>query len=229
MKQIRTDVNDSQPAVAKLREQYKQLFDMYLTKEDTRYFRDIKKKAWEYAYGSEEDDESISDEEAEDLYYSYMNDYEDLYYDDEEQEIHEIPPQYLTNLVARDRQYMDVLPGKGWVEQTDVAKKFKNDKFDESYGTAEVPKRSYYDNSKAFAKVSKEDTSIKELYDAVLKTMSDSNAMQTNRIYTNNYLLPQKSGGLWRLLNPSFNQLRNIADWIVHPRTKISIILDWIS
>ena len=51
-----------------------------------------------------------------------------------------------------------------------------------------------YDNSKKFAKFeegnSKFDKNMRNLYDAIFNTMKESNAMQTNRTYTDNFLLP---------------------------------------
>ena len=62
-----------------------------------------------------------------------------------------------------------------------------------------IPKKiAKYDNSEAYAKVSKEGTAINELYNLVKQTIAESNAMQTNRQYTDDYLLPQETGSIWK-------------------------------
>lgn len=92
-------------------------------------------------------------------------------------------------------KYMDLEPGEGWIDREQESR-FLNkynpetrEGFDESFGSSMVPKESLYKN-KQWDKIQKSET-LTNMYDLVIKTISDSNALQTNRQYADNYLLPQ--------------------------------------
>lgn len=209
MSVIRKQVIANNPTTAQLASKYKELFDLYLVKEDTRYFRQIKREIERMI------DEKIEEMEAEGIPYdddeiqfdrlAYMSKYEDQYWyeDDDPYAVDEMPYSWLQKLKAVNSDWMEVVPGKGWVETTDISNNMTNAEYDESYHAAEVPKRSLYDNSKAYSKVSKEGTAINKMYNLVVQVMRDANKMQTNRQYTNEYQLPQVKGGLWRMIKAS--------------------------
>lgn len=90
----------------------------------------------------------------------------------------------------KDR-FVDITPGDGWLDKDDS--KFINKDFDESEGMSMVPKKSLYDNSKAYAKVMNSKT-LKALYDAVYQTIDEANQLQTVRNYYDSYMLPQITG-----------------------------------
>jgi lysine/ornithine N-monooxygenase len=71
-------------------------------------------------------------------------------------------------------QFVDITPGDGWLDKDDS--KFINKDFDESEGMSMVPKKSLYDNSKAYAKVMNSKT-LKALYDAVYQTIDEANQL----------------------------------------------------
>jgi hypothetical protein len=100
-------------------------------------------------------------------------------------------------MVAIDTdKYMNYEPGDAWTEKVDD-EDLLNKKFDINEGSSFVPKKSKYDNSKKFAKIEKS-ASLKALYDEVVRTMNESNSMQSNRLYADNFLLPQITGSIWK-------------------------------
>ena len=110
------------------------------------------------------------------------------------------PYRWYTKIVAKPEyadRYMDTVPGDGWMDRDD--NKFINDDFDESQNSAMVPKKSLYDNSKAYNKIMKSST-LKALYDAVYETIDQSNQLQTVRNYYDSYLLPQIQGSFFKTM-----------------------------
>lgn len=110
------------------------------------------------------------------------------------------PYRWYTKIVAKPEyadRYMDIVPGDGWMDRDD--NKFINHNFDESQNSAMVPKKSLYDNSKAYNKIMKSST-LKALYDAVYETIDQSNQLQTVRNYYDSYLLPQIQGSFFKTM-----------------------------
>lgn len=110
------------------------------------------------------------------------------------------PYRWYTKIVAKPEyadRYMDIVPGDGWMDRDDS--KFVNRNFDESQNSAMVPKKSLYDNSKAYNKIMKSST-LKALYDAVYETIDQSNQLQTVRNYYDSYLLPQIQGSFFKTM-----------------------------
>jgi hypothetical protein len=91
---------------------------------------------------------------------------------------------------------MEYKPGDAWTEKVDN-EDLLNKNFDANENSSFVPKKSKYDNSKKFAKIEKSKT-LKRLYDEVVKTMHEANEMQSNRLYADDFLLPQITGSIWK-------------------------------
>lgn len=97
--------------------------------------------------------------------------------------------QWNTHIEAKNfEKYMDLEPGEGWIDREQESK-FINKDFDENFGSTMVPKEELYKN-KQWDKIQKSKT-LQNFYDLTIKTISDSNKLQTNRQYADNYLLPQ--------------------------------------
>lgn len=97
--------------------------------------------------------------------------------------------QWNTHIEAKNfEKYMDLEPGEGWVDREQESK-FINRDFDKTFGSTMVPKEELYKN-KQWDKIQKSKT-LQNLYDLTIKTISDSNKLQTDRQYADNYLLPQ--------------------------------------
>ena len=133
-------------------------------------------------------------------------------------------------LEARNKlKYMEAVPANNWIEKTQN-NKYLNPNFDPNENTAYIPKLKFvdengkintrYDNSKKFAKFeegnSKFDKNMRNLYDAVFNTMKESNAMQTNRTYADNFLLPQIPGTFWKRLKnqPFMRKIKALFQYI---------------
>lgn len=155
----------------------------YIKYVPTYEFEQLKAEARKMAAGDEEKYWSLM------LNYGYMD-------DDSGYEFYR-PYSYFTRAVAIDESLMEYVPNIQWVNRSE--NRFKNPDFIESYGANMIPKKiGKYDNSIAYEKVSKTGTALNDLYTLVQKTIAESNAMQTNRQYTDDYLLPQEAGSIWK-------------------------------
>lgn len=189
--EIRQEVLAGNPALKQLSKKYKDVFDQFIKFEDTEYFKQIER---ELKKASLNEDNTVN----EDIYDALLEQYGTYSVDYESGLISDFRPyRWLQRMEAIDfDKYMDYEPGDAWTEKVDNEDLLNKD-FDESEGTAFVPKKSLYDNSKAFSKIENSPT-LKALYDETVKTMEEANAMQSNRLYTDKYLLPQITGTIWK-------------------------------
>lgn len=188
---IRRQVISNNPALGELAKQYKQVFDQFIKFEDTEYYKQIKK---EIQKASTQEDGTIDY----DLHDSLLESYGHFIVDYETGiEIGFQPYRWLQRMEAIDTDtYMEYKPGDAWTEKVDN-EDLLNKNFDANENSSFVPKKSKYDNSKKFAKIEKSET-LKRLYDEVIKTMHEANEMQSNRLYADDFLLPQITGSIWK-------------------------------
>lgn len=189
--EIRQEVFANNPALSEIAKKYKNIFDQFIKFEDTEYYKQIKKEIRK----ASSDESGIIDQ---DLYDSLLESYGRFIIDTETGiEIGFQPYRWLQRMEAIDlEQYMEYQPGDAWTEKIDN-QDLLNSEFDEKENTSFVPKKSKYDNSKKFSKIEKSST-LKALYDEVINTMSEANEMQSNRLYADNFLLPQITGSVWK-------------------------------
>lgn len=189
--EIRQEVLAKNPALKQLSKKYKDVFDQFIKFEDTEYFKQIKRELRKTSLN----EEGIVNE---DIYDSLLEQYGTYSTDYESGLIGDFRPyRWLQRMEAIDfDKYMDYEPGDAWTEKVDN-EDLLNKNFDENEGTSFVPKKSLYDNSKAFSKIENSPT-LKALYDETVKTMEEANDMQSNRLYTDKYLLPQITGTIWK-------------------------------
>lgn len=137
--------------------------------------------------------------------------------------------QWNRHIEAKDfEKYMDLEPGDGWIDREQESK-FLNkynpetkEGFDESFGSTMVPKESLYKN-KQWDKI-QNSTTLTNLHNLVIKTITDSNALQTNRQYYDNYLLPQvMASSLRRMIRAKWGFLGELIKII---KEKLGIIED---
>lgn len=189
--EIRQEVFNNNPALKDLSKKYKEVFDQFIKFEDTEYYKQIKREIKKAA--------TLEDGTLDyDLHDALLESYGHFIIDDETGiEIGFQPHRWLQRMEAIDiEKYMEYQPGDAWTEKVDN-ESLLNTNFDESEGSSFVPKKALYDNSKKFAKIENSPT-LKALYDEVVNTMSEANDMQTNRLYADNYLLPQMTGSIWK-------------------------------
>ena len=137
--------------------------------------------------------------------------------------------QWNTHTEARDfEKYMDLEPGDGWIDQQQESRFLNkyNEKtgegFDESFGSTMVPKESLYKN-KQWKKI-QSSTSLQHLYNLTIQTISDANALQTNRQYGDSYLLPQvMASSMRRLIRAKSGFFKELIKII---KEKIGIVED---
>lgn len=98
------------------------------------------------------------------------------------------PLPIFTMLMPNDKKYIKNVPtGSRFSYPREYT--FRNKNFVESEGISEQPKRSYYDNSKAYNKMAK-NSSVKALYDACINCMKDMQKVMGFKNRTFNYKLP---------------------------------------
>lgn len=157
---------------------YRKAFNKYLKVEPTSYYN-----------------RSMDDEIGESLSIVSEMDVDDL-------------PRWATKIVVKKSKdddgipffdkFTELIPGDGWIN-TDNNNKHVNKDFDESYGVSMVPKKELYSNKEAFDKINNSPT-LKALYDIVHQTIHESNQLQYNRQFTDDYLLPQITGSMWKYM-----------------------------
>lgn len=155
----------------------------YIKYVNTYEFEQLREQARKIANGDEEKYFALL------LNYGYMD-------DDAGYEFYR-PYSYFTKAVAVDASLMEYVPNIQWMNRSE--NRFKNPDFIESYGANMIPKKiDKYDNTEAYERVTKPGTAISDIYNLVKNTIAESNAMQTNRQYTDDYLLPQEEGSVWK-------------------------------
>ena len=207
--EIRQQVLSNNPALSSLAKKYKEVFDQFIIFEDTEYYKQIKKQIAEAATDENgQIDINVYDALLE-AYGRFSIDYETGV------ETGFQPYRWLQRMEAIDiDKYMEYQPGDAWTEKVDN-EDLLNPNFDDSQNTAFVPKKSLYDNSKKFAKIENSPT-LKALYDEVVNTMHESNSMQSNRLYADDFLLPQITGSLYKRMknHSAFGKLTALTQYI---------------
>lgn len=176
--------------LSELSKKYKEVFDQFITFVDTEYYKQIKKQIEKAATGEDgQIDLSVQD--------AMLEAYGNFITDDSGIEIGFKPYRWLQRMEALDvDKYMEYKPGDAWTEKVDN-ENLLNPHFDKNENCAFVPKKSLYDNSAKFAKIENSPT-LKALYEEVVRTMHEANEMQSNRLYADDFLLPQETGTLWK-------------------------------
>ena len=176
--------------LGELVKKYKEVFDQFITFVDTEYYKQIKKGIEKAATGEDgQIDLSVQD--------AMLEAYGTFLVDENGIEVGFKPHRWLQRMEAIDiDKYMEYQPGDAWTEKVDN-ESLLNKKFDPKENCSFVPKKELYDNSKKFAKI-ENSTTLKALYDEVVNTMHEANEMQSNRLYADDYLLPQETGTLWK-------------------------------
>ena len=106
------------------------------------------------------------------------------------------------------KYYMERIPNRSWSE-IDKESPLYNPNFDESLGESRIPKKSLYEN-KDFERIQK-DPQLKNLYDLLFQTMSESVGKINFLRYANPYRLPQIEGNAWTQIAGSDNILKGLG------------------
>ena len=121
-----------------------------------------------------------------------------------------VPASFWKRLVPKKElasKYIEKVPDSSWIEM-DKTSPFYNKNFNASYGMTRVPKRSKYDNTANFNKIK---GNAKVLYDALVRTMEESNRKIFFKKHLNNGQLPQIEGGAWTLMMSQDNVLKGLG------------------
>jgi len=107
-------------------------------------------------------------------------------------------------------KFTELLPGDGWIN-SDENNTLINPVYkemcekDPSLNVPFIPKKQLedgskpYDNSVAYNRIVSSPT-LKALYDATLKYLSEANDKYYTRLYQDNYLLPGITGSMWKYM-----------------------------
>lgn len=117
------------------------------------------------------------------------------------------PASFWKKLVPKDKKkYLSRVPNKSWVE-VDKDSFYYNNNFDESRNEYVIPKRSKYDNSVAYSRIT---GNMKTLYNELIQTMREANEKITFLKRENPYKLPQIEGGAWTLIRSKSSLLKGL-------------------
>lgn len=108
------------------------------------------------------------------------------------------PRSYYSKVMPIDSKYISVEPSLEFAEMSEESP-FINKNYDLSNPEYYQPKRSIYDNSKAYNKVM-QDSNLKALRDEIVNVIKQSNRKLNNLQGLNEYKLPQISGSMYRFL-----------------------------
>ena len=108
------------------------------------------------------------------------------------------PRSYYSKIVPIDPKYISIEPSLEFGEMSDESV-FYNKNYDRSNPEYYQPKRSLYDNSKAYNSVMN-NAALRELRQGILDAMNESNGKLINRNNLNQYKLPQISGSTYRYI-----------------------------
>lgn len=186
MYQIRRKEVLKNRSLQSLSDKHKEIFFKFIEFVDTDYYKALQSRLWEAA------DNDYNLYQA--MLYGYGNiniNYQTL--------LEEFSPyRWLQKAQAIDKEkYMEYQPNQYWIEKTEDNALLNKNFHEDGTGRTELPKREIYDNSKQYNKI-KNNPRLNALYEACLEVMEFSNAKQTNRQYTDKYLMPQETGTLYR-------------------------------
>lgn len=186
MYQIRRKKISESKSLKSLSDKYKEVFSKFIEFVDTDYYKDLQTKLWEAA------DNDYNLYQA--MLYGYGNinvNYITL--------LEEFSPyKWLQKAQAIDKEkYMEYQPNQYWIEKTEDNALLNKNFHEDGTGRSELPKHNVYDNSKQYNKI-KKNPRLNALYEACLEVMEFANAKQTNRQYSDKYLMPQETGTLYR-------------------------------
>lgn len=108
------------------------------------------------------------------------------------------PRSYYAKVMPIDSKYISIEPSLEFAEMSEESP-FINKNYDLSNPEYYQPKRSLYDNSKAYNKVM-QNSNLKALRDEIVNVMKQSNSKLNNLQGLNEYKLPQISGSMYRFL-----------------------------
>lgn len=225
-REIRQQIYEDNPALGELANKKREVYESFVVNVDTEYFKVVKR---ELAKTATEEDGTFN----QDLYDALLDSYGYTLIDSlSGMDEGFMPYRWTQRMEAIDKdKYMEYVPGDAWIEKVDD-EKFVNDKYTQlskeegNENTAFIPKafdkngKVLYDNSKAFSKFDKNSNkysqTLRDMYDATLRTMRESNEMQTNRQYTDDYLLPQITGSIFKRMkrHPWFNRHLALVRWL---------------
>lgn len=172
--------------IAQLQKKRSKIYQKYLTSEDTKYYKKVKAKIDQSLHN----DDFYSDDINEFFY--ALSPYGRLRLDYLSGDVTGIDPYLWTQkqMAIDVDMYMEILPGDAWLDSDNSV--YLNKNFSEEEKESIIPKANLYRNEEYDKLMS--DQRYKKLYDAVVDYMHRANAKQTNRRYTNDYLLPQIQG-----------------------------------
>lgn len=213
MNEIRRNAAKNNKQLEILSQRYKQIFEQYLKREDTPYLQKIKNDIINTLI----DDFGAYDDQ---LMMLMLSDYGYDIIDYDTGDIIDVQPyKWLTKLVAIDEQYMDIQPGNAWIEHEEDDR-YLNKEFllqsqqDGNQNVSMIPKSQYINRD--YDKLMS-DSRYRRLHKETLKLIKKANEKQTNRQYTDDYLLPQISGTL-------LNRMRNTPKG----KYRISVFFKWL-
>lgn len=127
------------------------------------------------------------------------------------------PASFWTRIRPIDKKYLTRYPNKSWLE-IDRESYYYNKNFDESAGVPVIPKRSLYDNTAAYRKITS-NPKLKKLYDEIVELKKEADANIAFMQYSNPYKLAQIEGGAWTIIQSQDTLLKGLKHLFVDKLT----------
>lgn len=125
-----------------------------------------------------------------------------------------VPKSYYTRIVPKDTKYISIEPSMNFSELSEESP-FYNKNFDRQNEEYYQPKKSLYDNSKAYNAIMN-NPALKALRQSLIDTMEESNSKLDNLHGLNKYKLPQISGSMYKFLKAhNYNPFTGISNYLL--------------
>lgn len=186
-KAIRKAAEKANPELARkskaYRKEYRKIFNKYLKTEYTKYYRQI--HANDDLYVTSTDDARVVKRRWETIL--------------------KVKPGTDESGETFEEKFTDLIPGDGWINRDENDSLLNPEYKKANANVPYIPKRILkdgskpYDNSKQYNKIHNS-TTLKALYDGVVEALKSANEKQFNRLYQDDYLLPGKTGSMWKYM-----------------------------
>lgn len=185
---IRREITSKNPALKKKSERYGAIIKKYLKFEETEAFKEIEDQVKNriielYGYFDA------------DVFFRVMQQYGTAWFDRNLGIYTDFRPyKWYTKAIAKDKyKYMEWVPGENFTD-IEGSTEFRNPNFKSEYGTSYVPLKEKYENKK-FKEINGD---LAKLHEKIAEILKSANQKMSNRVYVDNYLLPQITGSMYK-------------------------------
>lgn len=205
---IRREITSKNPDLKKKAQRYGAIINKYLKFEETEAFKEIEDQVKNriielYGYFDA------------DVFFRVMQQYGTAWFDRNLGIYTDFRPyKWYTKAVAKNKyKYMEWVPGENFTD-IEGSTEFRNPNFNSEYGVSYVPLKEKYENQK-FKEITGD---LLKLHEKIAETLKAANSKMDNRVYVDNYLLPQITGSMYKRMKAHrgwSDKIRAAIDYIL--------------